>query len=51
MKIDLETIKLSLLDKPIVFPAILRGRPDRIDNLISLFKEQLPHKTPDLLIS
>jgi hypothetical protein len=51
IRIDLENIKLALLDKPIVFPAILKGRPDRIDDLISLFKEHLPLKTPVLTIA
>ncbi len=51
MAIDLENIKLALLDKPIVFPAILKGRPDHIDDLISLFKGHLHPKTPLLTIA
>jgi hypothetical protein len=46
IKIDLETIKSDILEKTIVFPAILTRRPDCVDDIIYLFKEQLPLDTP-----
>ena len=46
IKKDLENMKLTLSDKPIVFSSALRHMPDRIDDLISLFKEQFPPPTP-----
>lgn len=47
----LKNINLTLLDKPIVFSLTVMDWPDRVDNLIYLFKDQLPLKTPDYTIA
>lgn len=48
---DLEDIKSNLLTRSeIDLPAPLKKMPDRIDLLISLFKEQLPSDTPVKII-
>ena len=52
IKKGLQNIQARLLDKPIiVLPAQLKEMPDRVDNLISLFKDQLPSATPDYTIA
>ena len=50
-KIDLENIKLDILDKPIEFPSVLKSRPDQVDDIISLFKGNLPPKIPIINIA
>lgn len=51
IRIDLKTIKLDIIDRHIVFPAILTNRPDNIDDLILLIRSHLPIDTPILVIS
>ncbi|MCX5888448.1 MAG: hypothetical protein NTY36_03235 [Deltaproteobacteria bacterium] len=52
IKNDLEDIKSNLISKPVIaLPTRLMEKEDCIDSLISLFKQQLPPTTPDIVIS